>query len=358
MKARKKEGAVGVDGEQEKRRHGSLEKEKVRALRSKAPPAPPTADGAGDFSSLRKKPKGPAPLPPPLARAHTLGRMRHLDTTTKSLSVDQGGDSSGKTRRKTETSFIRVSSEGTPELPKARSVSEVVPPFDVQSGGAGGGEGKMRRPTRKAPTRPPPSAPNKTGTSIEGKKATEFEKPPPILESNDHKEAVAAEAPQPILTGRDLAELPVDLTPPPTSLPVAQRHGSPKTEHGQNEVSPRTSAMAICKETEDGGKMLIVKPSPGSMRRSLGATPIIFKLPPPPPQPPSGAEQLTKSPTEVPSKDSPPEALPPEVPLSELPPEVPLSVPPLEDSNEVESTLVTPRLGRRRRGKGKRKKER
>ena len=127
--------------------------------------------------------------------------------------------------------------------------------------------------------------------------------------------------------------------------------------------------MAICKETEDGGKMLIVKPSPGSMRRSLGATPIIFKLPPPPPQPPSGAEQLTKPPTEVPSKDSPPEApssdLPPEVPLSELPPEVPLSVPPLEDSNEVESTLVTPpveawkekkREGKKKEGKVKKSK--
>lgn len=354
VKPQKKEhilGEVGEGGEQDMTRHGSLEKDKVRTPRSKPPDSGDMKTGrhglgeqrVKDFSSLRKKPKGPAPLPPPLARAHTLTRLQHIDikdvaATTKSLSVDQGesGDPSAVSRRKTETSSSLVSGGGT-SRPTARSVSEVVPPSD----------GTIRRPLRKAPLRPPPSAPSKTDSSIMGRKAVpvEFEKTQPILEGDDHKEA---ETTLPILsteTTETPSKLPQRLSP--STLPLAARRSSPKNERALNEVSPRSSAMAICRDTEDGGKVLIVKPSPGSTHRSLGATPIVFKLPPPPPQPPT--EQPAELPPEVPSSE------PPEVPSpsSEFPP--PLSV--AESTKEVTAPTSPVEVGgKKKRGKGKKSK--
>ena len=284
----------------------------------------------GSTTSLRRKPKGPAPAPPP-ARANTLARTRNLTSmvtlsSTSKESEDSGDVMLAKTRRKTETSLPSYSTsvpEGggrdvIDQTPLARSHSPM---------GAGGAMGRSR-PSRRAPSRPPPSKPDvgsvkeeeslkedsmkedkgsvkeeesvkedsvKEG-SVEGDSVEEGEKVA-ILEGALKEEAKVSEA-KVSETTPSLNSEPRPPHAPPSTLPLDR--SPPKQDHQSSPA--KETATTICQSSEDGGKVLIVKPSPGSTRRALGTSPIIFKLPPPPPNPPS-PDEATPTPKRPVSKE-------------------------------------------------------
>ncbi len=85
--------------------------------------------------------------------------------------------------------------------------------------------------------------------------------------------------------------------PQPSHAPSSPPQPSQESPSPQHKRSPGTTqkATAICQDTEDGGKVLIVQPSPSIDRRAKVQAPIIFKLPPPPPQPNKGGNKEKKS---------------------------------------------------------------
>ena len=274
-------------------------------------------------ASLRRRPRGPAPLPPPPgSKTMTLGRIRPGEQ--RDVAVKQGRG-------------FTVGAEGRPVsdeiTTKQRSASDALPPSEkVENGGTSSVTpvGTRHRPTRKAPSRPAPTTPqNKEKVGVdEGK--TEMmrprslsgspRRPPPNVPT-----AAAQSVPHPTADSRDadtrqteenhvnvsgeveegssevlardheaavgkemegdesLQQTAVSSKPPSTPpKPKNQQRWSP----GQSPSGRRReAATVICKDTEDGGKEVIVKPSPHSKRKFTG--PLIFKMPPPPSAPPT-----------------------------------------------------------------------
>ena len=286
-------------------------------------------------ASLRRRPRGPAPPPPPPgSKTMTLGRIRpgeQRDITTKSR---------GFTVSATTESVRPASDEITT---KSRSVSDALPPssekVEIVSASSLTPVGTRHRPTRKAPSRPAPvTPPRREKVKVdEGKTAESRPKsltgsprrPPPNIptaaaqqqgglppssdddrdtnnvksESNalgeveessnrlPHEAAVGKEVEKEDEDDESLQQTAISATSskPPLTPPKPRGHqqqGSP----GQSPSGGRRkeAATVICKDTKDGGKELIVKPSPHSKRKFAG--PLIFKMPPPPSAPPSKAK--------------------------------------------------------------------
>ena len=87
-------------------------------------------------------------------------------------------------------------------------------------------------------------------------------------------------------------------TPPKSTISAQQ---PARKSPGQSPSGRRKdAATVICKDTEDGGKELIIKPSPNSKRKLAG--PLIFKMPPPPSTPPNKAKTKKPAKTVMPER--------------------------------------------------------
>ncbi len=197
----------------------------------------------GDRGKTLPKRRGPAPRPPPSYKTHTLGRTaRQGSADTNELSHSRDNLEEIKDEHKEK--------KRTPRSPR-------------------------KRPSRPAPV-PPPAA-----------KA--------IVQDVEIQET--------ILDFKDTPSPPPQLSqesPPPQSSHTPSSpspQSSQESPPPQHKRSPGTTqkATAICQDTEDGGKVLIVQPSPSIDRRAKVQAPIIFKLPPPPPQPNRGGNKEKKS---------------------------------------------------------------
>ena len=363
VKARKKKDVTAEDFDPKtKTRHDSLERDKPHPPPTSKPLPPPQTEaratglevqegGAKEAgpreSSLRKKPKGPAP-PPPSARqlnkAHTIARMKNIPKQDKVAEEPHiSGVNEVLSHAPKTTDDVTVTHAAKLTV-KTRSVSEVLPPLGGQSPIAG--KGSRGRPSRKAPTRPPPSVPGKTTPPSEpaptedkrsevgkvtAKEVTSESKSLEVAKVTveEKRSEVSKATPTPedkqdreISEPDGIPDIKIQATPPstPPRQPIS-KEGSPHTPQkpppsparddtspskangpskandspkadphhpsNSNNSSPSSdAATTVCKDTEDGGKVLIVKPSPGSTRKLQGG-PIIFKLPPPPPQPPA-----------------------------------------------------------------------
>ena len=199
------------------------------------------------------KPRGPAPPPPPPAnKSHTLNRKPNpplSDELTSSLPAS--------TRLRTEVNISKTvskSRDGLDSLSDNRTSREE---------GSKVNSIRRKRPSRPAPV-PPPVKPAETETQTQ---IVDFSHTSP----------------------------PPQLSPPSQPSPPSQvlQHSTPSPKHiHSSPVTPRraNAATAICQDTEDGGKVLIVQPSPSTDRKQKNHT-LIFKLPPPPPQPNVGGSK-------------------------------------------------------------------
>ena len=288
-------------------------------------------------ASLKRRPRGPAPPPPPPgSKTMTLGRIRDGDVIVKSRGFTLNG---------MEVESGRLTTDEV--VTKPRSVSEALPPERVTAYPSQ--VGTRPRPSRKAPSRPAPSTPQgqEKARIDEGKsqadQKSEVEtkrrsgslsgsprRPPPTVPKNvspvippAHNAAAADDSSPASLkeydgnlsrgsnessSGKDEEASPSATTPnlptskPPSTppKPASPRQPYPRQSPGESPSGRRRdAATVICKDTEDGGKELIVKPSPNSKRKLAG--PLIFKMPPPPSTPPN------KSKTKKPPKLAKPE---------------------------------------------------
>ena len=285
-------------------------------------------------ASLRRRPRGPAPPPPPPgSKTMTLGRIRpsgaggeHRDITTKSRGFTVLGAATEREHHSRPASDEIIT--------KPRSVSDALPPPSERETIATATTsrtpvGTRHRPTRKAPSRPAPATPPTKGGDVkvdEGKSAESRPKsltgsprrpppnvptaapppPPPTTTDDEDRDTDTArmEFKDDHAYGNDSGEENGDVSPhnrnkeseegerdnaTPPSTPPKPR-GDQRWSPGQSPSGGRRkeAATVICKDTEDGGKELIVKPSPHSKRRFAG--PLVFKMPPPPSAPPSKAK--------------------------------------------------------------------
>ena len=175
------------------------------------------------------------------------------------------------------------------------SVSDTHPPrtYDIYA--------TRQRPTRKAPSRPAPATPKKR-TGIDEKQTKPVVEEPGTkidLKQSDEEfklseEGECHQVSDEIDGEEDTPQDPVAVPPPTapkTHSPKPQRRNIPPKVSPSNSKRSNT-ATAICQETEDGGMVLIVKPSPLSKRKNAPA--IVFKLPPPPPTPAKGLDNTAK----------------------------------------------------------------
>ena len=285
-------------------------------------------------ASLRRRPRGPAPPPPPPgSKSMTLGRIRpgeQRDVTMKS----RGFTVSATTERES----IEITT-------KPRSVSDALPPpsekVEIIAASSLTPVGTRHRPTRKAPSRPAPTTPpSREKVKInEGKTAESRPKsltgsprrpppnvptvaaqqqggPPPSSDDDRDTDTVKTEdndvntsgeveeesgnrLPHEAALGKEMEEEDRDeerlqrtavnatSSKPPSTPPKPRGQQQQRWSPGQSPSGGRRkeAATVICKDTEDGGKELIVKPSPHSKRKFAG--PLVFKMPPPPSAPPN-----------------------------------------------------------------------
>ena len=271
-------------------------------------------------TSLRRRPKGPAPPPPPGSKTMTLGRIRQVDgdIPPKSRGFTMGGN---------ETQNGRPISDEI--VTKPRSLSEAPLPIEkveVRGTPSPTQFGTRHRPTRKAPSRPAPSTPQGK-EKVRGDKEREMKarsgsgsprRPPPTVPPNippavpptqmsadsgsdgdviktektrKNHVSFSEEVETTIDVGGVTEENGVESSQlnnftsskPPLTPPRQKQH---KMSPGQSPSGRRRdAATVVCKDTEDGGKEVIINPSPHSKRKLAG--PLIFKMPPPPSTPPT-----------------------------------------------------------------------
>ena len=337
-------------------------------------------------ASLRRRPKGPAPPPPPPgSKTMTLGRIKHVegDVIVKSRGFTVGA-AEGE-------SGLSPSDE---VVTKPRSASDAVPPPTEKEEVRGTYSPTIRhRPIRKAPSRPAPSTPqSKTKAKTDNSKAqanlnpskeaepkprsgsltgSPRRRPPtvppaqtvPLAQSKfvtDDIETMSKEETDKEHVNFSADSVEDDVSPTTTDVikeevtasketdgdklqqpsltstsskppsvapkPKTQRHSPGQSPSGRR----KEAATVICKDTKDGGKELIVKPSPHSKRKFSG--PLIFKMPPPPSTPPSKAK----------AKKPPMSAKKPEGLLekkAEKKDGAPSFTPPVEDKESVEMDM-------------------
>ena len=235
-------------------------------------------------SSLRRRPRGPAPPPPKPYTAGTMPRVARDEAAVK--------------LRVSET-LARSMTDGSATPPKPRE-SSTLPRVRVT-------------PARRAPTRPAP-VPQKKPSKAEPSKAelrkAELRKTEPSTAESGQAELIEAEPraveevfkppePKAVEESAELSEpKAVEKSTKPSvpeaevKLPAEPVHTSTPTLTPKNPApssSPptpkRNAAIAICREKKDGGKVLIVTVSPGSERKHAHPAKLVFNLPPPPPPP-------------------------------------------------------------------------
>ena len=223
-------------------------------------------------SSLRRRPRGPAPPPPKPYAAGTMPKVAADEAVMRPRAVTTSSSATAPKPRESST------------LPRVRMT-----------------------PVRKAPTRPAPvpqKKPDKAEPSKADPSVAELNKaepravgasfnPPEPKPAEESAEQVVGMKPTDFVTE---PKKPVHTSTPtlapksPASEPEKPVHTSTPTLAPKNPTSgssPPTpkhnSAIAICREKEDGGKVLIVTPSPASQRKHAYPVQLVFNLPPPPP---------------------------------------------------------------------------
>ena len=229
---------------------------------------------AREIPNFHQKRKVSAPVPPPHSQI-------------RSTSEGEDGSQRVETRRHSEEKPSSASKEAV----KGRTVSNVCTPGGVH-GSSRGERGKTKKPHRKAPCRPPPSIPAIVVPLMEEKEEAEVF----ILKAEeDTIPATPITKPHELEMSMAVEVMDSNLPHPLPSTLDFQLSNFPSDPHAEVKIStnrtPQNSAatVTVCKDTIDGGKLLIIRPSPGSTHKTQGS-PIIFKLPPPPPQPPISSD--------------------------------------------------------------------
>lgn len=294
-------------------------------------------------ASLKRRPRGPAPPPPPPGpKTMTLGRIRQVnDVAVKGCGFTTSateGDSGRLVSEETATKPRSVSETLPPvEKIEVRGTASPTPPPRHRP--------TRKAPSRPAPSTPQGKEKTRTGdsrTQVEIKAETKRtsgslhgspRRPPPTVPSSalpavplaqvetadisngdsGEPELLKQEKDQPKILGEDEGESGIDVlqskthttreevrelendeslqqtltsSKPPSTPPKPKAQQQQKRSPGQSPSGRRRdAATVICKDTEDGGKELIIKPSPHSKRKLSG--PLVFKMPPPPLSPPN-----------------------------------------------------------------------
>ena len=307
-----------------------------------------TPDLKRQAASMKRRPKGPAPPPPPSGpNTMTLGRIRQVSDVTvkvRGYTVNATEGESGRPVSDETITKPRSVSEALPPVEKVevRGTASPTPPprhrptrrapsrpapstpqgkekTRMDNGKtqaetkttketetkrmSGSSQGSPRRPP---PTVPPtiPPAPAETAAVANGDSSSEpdilkQEKyQPKILGEDDRENGVDVLQSKTRTTREVVCKLEKDeqtftSSKPPSTPPKPKALPQQQQQQQQQKRSPgqspsgrrRDAATVICKDTKDGGKELIITPSPHSKRKLAG--PLVFKMPPPPISPPN-----------------------------------------------------------------------
>ena len=214
----------------EQTKHNSLERPPKRPLDTNTLKHQKPGTERKDGSSLKRRPRGPAPPPPKVSTGKTKPKEENADKTTKAV-----------------------------EEPKKSEGFESTPPM-------------RSRPSRRAPSRPAPTSPQKrkmqkVAEAVPGEPPAAPQEPP-VVKQEDGVEPSQQE----LCETSDKVESSVPSTPTTPSL-----NPSPSSTRRPD------AATATVDEMQDGRKVLIVKPSPHSQRKPSVPAALVFNLPPPPP---------------------------------------------------------------------------
>ena len=263
-------------------------------------------------SSLRRRPRGPAPPPPKAYTAGTMPRATREETAVKPRE--------GKARSRTEGLTTLPQPREASTLPRTRVTparkapsrpapvpqkkpnkaepSKVEPNKGEPEQGKtepgkaelGKGEPGKAEPGKAEPGKAEPGkgeVPKVEVNEAEVESVEEVSKPPEskaVEENATPSEPEAAEKSTKPSVAEEEAK--------PAGIPAEPVHTSTPTLTAKNPASTsspatpkRSAAIAVCREKEDGGKILIVTASPASERRHAHPAQLVFNLPPPPPPP-------------------------------------------------------------------------
>ena len=226
-KAPESPGAI----QREQTKHNSLERPPKKPLDTNTLKLQRQGTEQKDGSSLKRRPRGPAPPPPKANTGKTKPREENAGKNTKVV-----------------------------EEPKKSEGSESTPPTRL-------------RPSRRAPSRPAPASSLKRKVQKEAEAATP-------------QEAVKGDltaAPQETQVVKQDGGEPSQQETSEKAESVPSTPTTPSLNHSPSNTRRPDAATAIVDEKKDGRKVLIVKPSPHSERKPSVPAALVFNLPPPPP---------------------------------------------------------------------------
>ena len=273
---------------------------------------PPSSFPSKHTQSLKRRPKGPAPAPPrPNQRAATLGRRplqvpkdRRTDggsvgrrpvrkapapprpnteqTKTKAIPTKKAEDMVASPEEAIQQKIAALQKQKE-ALQQQRRVKEATQQEEKEEeiDFSGYEFHPLTPPKAQSPSPPPPptSSPLPPSTSPLPPSTSPL---PPSTSPIPPVPSVSPISPSPSTSPLPPSTSPIP--PAPSTSPLPSSTPSPPSRSRQSTPTApqsRRSTTTHIEEKEDGGKRLIIKPSPDSARK----TNIVFNLPPPPPPP-------------------------------------------------------------------------